>query len=74
MAIPLLIDTSGGADFEDYHLRNVATLHVGGASPAIETLEVTGPAQIFALLLNIVSKTADYTAGPDDSTILCDAS
>ncbi|KKM11738.1 hypothetical protein LCGC14_1720670 [marine sediment metagenome] len=50
MAISLLIDTSGGSNFEAYNLRNVATLHVGGAALAIETLDVTGTVGISSTL------------------------
>ncbi len=74
MPIQLNIDESGGADFKGHHLRNVASLHIGGASPGSETLEVTGNASIFAILLGVVSKTTSYTALLTDSTILCDAS
>lgn len=42
MSISLLIDTVGGSNFENKHLRNVASLHVGGAALAVETLDVTG--------------------------------
>lgn len=38
----LIIDRPGGADFEAHSLRNVASIHVGGASPAACALEVTG--------------------------------
>ena len=38
----LLIDTAGGANFENYHVRNIQTLHVGGSNLAAATLQVTG--------------------------------
>lgn len=50
MAISLLIDTSGGSDFESFHLRNVASLHVGGSALATETLDVTGTVGISSVL------------------------
>ncbi len=79
MTISLAIDAPGGADFQGYHVRNMASLHIGGASPAEETLEVTGTGlfseelEAAAIILGIVAKTASYTAVVTDSTILCDA-
>lgn len=46
MTISLLIDAPGGADLQGHHLRDVASLHIGGRSLASETLEVTGTALI----------------------------
>ena len=43
MAITLLIDTGGGSNFENFHLRNVQSLHVGGSALASgAALQVTG--------------------------------
>ena len=50
MTISLLIDTSGGSNFEGNNLRNVGTLHVGGSALAVETLDVTGTAGISSSL------------------------
>ena len=50
MTISLLIDTSGGSNFENFHLRNVASLHVGGSALATETLDVTGTVGISSTL------------------------
>lgn len=49
MAVALRIDTTGGADFEGYNLRNVGSLHVGGgplADPALGVLQITGGSYI----------------------------
>jgi hypothetical protein len=75
MTISLLIDAPGGADFQGYHLRDVASLHVGGRSLAAATLEVSGNVIIDGgLAISIVTKTANYTTTLDDHTILCGAS
>lgn len=75
MPIPLLIDAPGGADFQGYHLRDVASLHLGGRSLAAATLEVSGDVLIDGgLAINLVTKTANYTATLDDHTIACNAS
>ena len=43
MAITLIIDTGGGSNFENFHLRNVQTLHVGGSGLAASAaLQVSG--------------------------------
>ncbi len=60
MTISLLIDTSGGSNFENYHLRNVASLHVGGAALAAETLDVTGTVGVSDTIK--VDKINEFTA------------
>lgn len=61
MTISLLIDTSGGSDFEGNNLRNVGTLHVGGSALATETLDVTGTVGISSILK--VNTVNEFTGG-----------
>ncbi len=60
MAISLIIDTSGGSNFEANDLRNVGSLHVGGTALATETLDVTGTVGISSTLK--VNTIAEFTA------------
>lgn len=47
MATALIIDTGGGSNFDNKHLRNLASLHVGGAALASGgVLEVTGDLKV----------------------------
>lgn len=61
MTISLLIDTAGGSNFENNHLRNLASLHVGGSALATETLDVTGTVGISSTLK--VDTVAEFGAG-----------
>jgi carbonic anhydrase/acetyltransferase-like protein (isoleucine patch superfamily) len=74
MTISLLIDTSGGSNFETYHLRNLGSLHIGGAALSTETLDVTGTVGISSTLkVDTISETTSAAGVTIDGVVIKDS-